>query len=83
MSEIELAGDLEEKLPQGKYGAVPTRDVPHANSNKKSMFTDRTGKNLKWSQVDFVINKKIPILASCWGNVNYGRVCAVMGPSGE
>ena len=38
-------------------------------------------KNLKWNNVNFMAGNST-ILDKCWGDVDPGEVCAILGPSG-
>lgn len=64
---------------------LPLRQMPHdqPGSSKASMFSTRPGRDLAWSGINFIVNKNVQVLNNCWGNVPHGKVCAILGPSGN
>jgi ABC-type bacteriocin/lantibiotic exporter with double-glycine peptidase domain len=93
MTELVVRGDIEETLgggsatsPHGstdKKSVLPLRQVPHdQSSGKASMFSTRPAKDLAWRNVNFRVGDKMQVLSNCWGSVQHGKVCAILGPSG-
>lgn len=37
---------------------------------------------MSWKNINFNVKDKIQVLSDCWGTVEAGKVCAIMGPSG-
>eukprot|EP00602_Paraphysomonas_sp_CaronLab_P009194 CAMPEP_0185032880 /NCGR_PEP_ID=MMETSP1103-20130426/21378_1 /TAXON_ID=36769 /ORGANISM="Paraphysomonas bandaiensis, Strain Caron Lab Isolate" /LENGTH=637 /DNA_ID=CAMNT_0027568947 /DNA_START=61 /DNA_END=1974 /DNA_ORIENTATION=- len=51
---------------------------------KSSMFDLRASQDISWNSVNFTVqNKSKYILRDCWGSVESGNVCAILGPSGS
>eukprot|EP01035_Chromulina_nebulosa_P019507 gene19507-25403_t len=54
--------------------------VPSAKGKEASFF-HKSPQSIKWINLNFKVGKK-DILKDCWGDVESGKVCAIMGPSG-
>ena len=97
MTELVVRGDIEETLgtSPNRYSptsphtlndkkVLPLRELPEnqSGSGKASMFSIRPGKDLAWSNINFIVKKEVQVLKDCWGEVTHGKVCAILGPSG-
>ena len=47
-----------------------------------SKMKTREPKDFRFNSVNFNVKDK-QILKNCWGHISPGKVCAIMGPSGE
>jgi ABC-type transport system involved in cytochrome bd biosynthesis fused ATPase/permease subunit len=71
--------DVELGNGDGKgYSSVPP-------APRESVFRGRRRLGLKWSNMNFSLKTKSKrrILQDCWGAVEGGQLCAILGPSGS
>ena len=47
-----------------KFGPLPTFDLDNASPLK------RKARDMKWSKINFTVNKKVQVLKDCWGEVS-------------
>mmetsp|Transcript_6264 Transcript_6264/g.17530 ORF Transcript_6264/g.17530 Transcript_6264/m.17530 type:complete len:260 (+) Transcript_6264:92-871(+) len=76
--EYEIVPVAEAELGGAASGAPSPR-------SRRSIFTQRAGKELEWENVNFTVAKGTDekvILSGVWGKIPAGTICALMGPSG-